>query len=177
MSCIDMAKDPVDERVLRRALGQFATGVTVITTRSADGARLGLTCNSFSAVSLEPPLVLWSLRRRSAALNHFMAAGAFAISVLSAEQRAVSQHFATPGPDKFDAIDIRDGLHGCPLIPDALAHYECRTDQVIDGGDHVIFLGRIERLSFRDGDPLIFSGGRYREIAPQDTTAPGGQGS
>jgi flavin reductase (DIM6/NTAB) family NADH-FMN oxidoreductase RutF len=168
MSCIDMRSEPIDARILRRALGQFATGVTVITTRTADGSFVGLTCNSFAAVSLDPPLVLWSLRRHSAALPHFQQAGVFAVSVLSASQRLVSQRFAGPASDKFDGLDVKAGIDGCPLIPDALAHFECRTEHVVDGGDHAIFLGRVVRLGYRDGEPLLFSGGRYREIAPLD---------
>ncbi len=149
-----------DGRQLRNALGRFATGVTVITT-SADGKREGMTANSFSALSLDPPLVLWSIVRKSASLPNFLAAGRFAINVLDASQAALSHRFATPQKDKFEGIEVERGMDDLPLIPGALASFECRTEQTIDGGDHLLFVGRVQRVRYADGDPLIFSAGRY----------------
>jgi flavin reductase (DIM6/NTAB) family NADH-FMN oxidoreductase RutF len=159
--CIDCAADPVDARRLRLALGRFVTGVTVVTTRHPDGKLEGLTANSFSSVSLDPPLVLWSLRREAPSLASFTAAARFAVNVLGAHQRELCRHFATPSLDKFATVEHEPGLGGCPLIRDSLAQFECRLEETVAGGDHVIFIGRVERARHRDGEPLIFSAGQY----------------
>jgi flavin reductase (DIM6/NTAB) family NADH-FMN oxidoreductase RutF len=151
----------VDHRAVRHALGRFATGVAVVTTRTPDGKLEGLTANSFSSVSLDPPLVLWCLNRDAASAPGFAAAGRFAINVLGAHQHALSRHFATPIEDKFAGLAHTSGLGGCPLLDASLAHFECRTENAVDAGDHVIFIGRILRVTHRDGEPLIFSAGRY----------------
>jgi flavin reductase (DIM6/NTAB) family NADH-FMN oxidoreductase RutF len=159
--CIDCAAGPVDARRLRHALGRFVTGVTVVTTRHPDGKLEGLTANSFSSVSLDPPLVLWSLRREAPSLASFTAAARFAVNVLGAHQRELCRHFATPSADKFATVEHEPGLGGCPLIRDSLAQFECRLEDTVAGGDHVIFIGRVERARHRDGEPLIFSAGQY----------------
>ena len=156
----------VEGRPLRRALGRFATGVTVVTTLSPEGRREGLTANSFSAVSLDPPLVLWSLGRRAPSLAGFKASGHFVVNVLSRGQSELSRHFATPRADKFDGVPFLPGLAGCPILADSLAVFECRTETAIEGGDHVIFIGRVVRAHHREGEPLIFAGGRYGTHAP-----------
>jgi len=160
---IDCAAAP-DALALRRALGRFATGVTVVTTRTPDGKLEGMTANSFSAVSLDPPLVLWNARRQAPSLPGFLAAGCFAVNVLHAGQAALSRHFATPLADKFAAIAWEPGLHGCPLLPETLARFECATAEVVEAGDHVIMLGRIARATQREGEPLLFAGGRYGTV-------------
>jgi flavin reductase (DIM6/NTAB) family NADH-FMN oxidoreductase RutF len=151
----------LDERRLRNALGCFATGVTVVTTRTPDGRLEGLTANSFSSVSLDPPLVLWSLRRDAPSRPGFLAGGWFAINVLAAHQADLSRHFATPSPDKFARLPWLPGLGGCPLLPDCLARFECSTETTVEAGDHLIFLGRVGRASYCDGPPLLFNAGRY----------------
>lgn len=167
MSTTELLLDgPFDGRQLRQALGRFATGVTVITTCGADGKREGLTANSFSALSLDPPLVLWSIVRKSASLPGFLAAGRFAINVLDADQAALSHRFATPHPDKFDGVSVETGQLGCPILTGALASFECRTEQTHEGGDHVLFVGRVGRVRYRDGHPLVFSAGRYCSAVP-----------
>ena len=118
---ISFEQDVVDQRHLRQALGRFATGVTVITTRTVDGKLEGLTANSFSAVSLDPPLVLWSLRQNAPSLKNFQNAGYFAVNVLAADQSHLSRHFATPAEDKFAATAHGSGLGGCPVLHDVLA--------------------------------------------------------
>jgi flavin reductase (DIM6/NTAB) family NADH-FMN oxidoreductase RutF len=148
-------------RELRRALGRFATGVTVVTTVSEDGKWEGLTANSFSSVSLDPPLILWSLGRGAASLASFMRAGWFAVHVLGSHQHALSARFATRSTEKFAGLDIHPGLGGCPLLTDSIAHFECSVHDRVTAGDHVIFLGRVERMTHRDGEPLIYSGGQY----------------
>ena len=150
-----------DGRPLRQALGRFATGVTVITTRTEQGLRLGLTANSFSALSLDPALVLWSLAKRSGALADFVAAGRFAVNVLSLEQADVSHHFATAQGDRFTRYAFEEGWGGLPLLACALASFECQLDRTVDAGDHLLFIGRVHRIRWNDGQPLVFSAGRY----------------
>ncbi len=150
-----------DSRQLRNALGLFTTGVTVITTRGPGGKLEGLTANSFSALSLDPPLVLWSLSRRSPSMAGFVESGHFAINVLSATQSALSHRFATPQADKFEGINVEPGLGGSPLLQDVLAQFECETHSTVDGGDHVLFVGRVHRISYGTGEPLVFHAGRY----------------
>lgn len=156
----------IDSRRLRDALGRFATGVTVVTTRGPDGRLEGLTANSFSAVSLDPPLVLWSLKRNSQALANFQRSGFFAVNVLAASRTDLSHRFATPAADKYAGVEATPGLGGCPLLPDPLAVFECATERQIDGRDHVIFVGRVHRLALRDGEPLTFNQGRYCTALP-----------
>jgi flavin reductase (DIM6/NTAB) family NADH-FMN oxidoreductase RutF len=156
----------MDERHLRNALGRFVTGVTVITTRTAAGKLEGLTANSFAAVSLDPPLVLWSLKATSSTLASFESSSHFAVNVLGAWQFALSQHFARRSEDKFQNVVHAPGLGGCPLLFGALATFECSKQTNVVGGDHVVFFGRIERASYREGEPLIFSAGKYGTHSP-----------
>ena len=158
---VSFTPDPVNHRALRTALGRFATGVTVITTRTPEGRLEGLTANSFAAVSLDPPLVLWSLKRHAPSLKSFVGSGYFAVNVLARAQEEVAHRFATPHRDKFAGVVHAPGLGGSPLLDGTLAVFECSTETTIDGGDHVIFLGRVHRASQREGEPLIFSAGRY----------------
>jgi flavin reductase (DIM6/NTAB) family NADH-FMN oxidoreductase RutF len=151
-----------DRRDLRRALGQFATGVTVVSTRAKDGSRIGVTVNSFSSVSLDPPLVLWSLSRHSASLADFANASHFAINVLAANQHHLSRQFSTPLPGKFESVECLEGTAGCPLLQGTNAHFVCRNVRQLDGGDHVIFLGEVEEYKWSEGEPLVFHSGRYR---------------
>jgi flavin reductase (DIM6/NTAB) family NADH-FMN oxidoreductase RutF len=151
----------LDERHLRTALGRFVTGVTIITTRTPDGTLAGLTANSFSAVSLDPPLVLWSLRDTASTLASFESAGHFAVNVLGAWQAALAQHFAQRKDDKFKDVVHAPGLAGCPLLFGALATFECVRETTVTSGDHVVFFGRIERAAYREGEPLTFSAGKY----------------
>jgi flavin reductase (DIM6/NTAB) family NADH-FMN oxidoreductase RutF len=158
MSFFDQQIDPYH---LRNALGQFATGVAVMTTCTPSGKLEGLTANSFAAVSLDPPLILWSLRRQAPSLQSFLDAKSFVVNVLAGEQSHLSRHFAQPNANKFEDIQFSPGLGGCPILTDPLAVFECSTETTTEGGDHVIFIGRVRRVSFREGQPLIFSGGRY----------------
>ena len=156
----------MDERHLRNALGRFVTGVAIITTRTAAGKLEGLTANSFSAVSLDPPLVLWSLRAASSSLASFEHSEHFAVNVLDARQFALSEHFARRSPDKFRSVVHVAGLGGCPLLSGALATFECSKETTVVGGDHVVFFGRIARATYREGEPLIFSAGKYGTHSP-----------
>lgn len=153
--------DPaLDPKAFRRCLGQYPTGVTIITARH-DGQLLGMAVNSFAAVSLAPPLVLWSIRRESRSAQAFLDAGHFAVSILAEGQVDVSQAFGASAPDRFDKVAWQPGLAGAPLIEGAIAHLECRTDVVHDGGDHYILIGRVLRQERFDGAPLVFAQGQY----------------
>lgn len=153
--------DPVDDaRAFRRTLGQFATGVTVVATTFEDRL-VGMAANSFSAVSLDPPLVLWSIRKESRSRTAFVDGGHFAVSVLARDQVDVSNAFGKPAPDQFDHIDWTPTAHGDPLISGAIAHFECVTETVYEGGDHLILVGRVDRYARFDGNPLLFAQGQY----------------
>lgn len=152
---------PIDPRELRNALGRFVTGVAVITTRHPDGMPVGLTANSLAAVSLEPPLLAWSLAARSGSLPAFLAAPCFAVHVLAAEQEALSRRFAAALADRFAGLAWSPGLGGVPLLDGCLARLECRTVRRIEAGDHRLFLGAPERLAYGSGLPLVFFASRY----------------
>lgn len=147
---------------LRAALGRFATGVTIVTTRALDGAPVGLTVNSFNSVSLTPPLVLWSLAQGAASMACFAAAGHYAIHVLSAEQRDLAERFASKGVDRWQGLAWQEGLGGAPLLDGAVAVFECRQRNRHQEGDHVIFVGEVLRCAHRaDAPPLLYHGGRF----------------
>ncbi len=150
-----------DSRQLRNVLGTFTTGVTIETTRDAQGVPHGVTANSFSSVSLEPPLVLWSQALTSRSLPAFRESEYFAVNVLAEDQIEVSKHFARPQDDKFAGLSYGEGLGGVPVLEGTVAHFECVKVAEYPAGDHVIYLGRIERVSHSGRRPLAFSHGRY----------------
>lgn len=172
---IDFATGSADPKQFRNALGRFATGITVITTCTPSGKCEGMTANSFSAVSLDPPLILWSIRNEAPSLASFLEAEAFAINILTQEQASLSHHFASPSEDKFADIEVSKGYRDCPLISGALAHFECALEKAIPAGDHQIMLGRVMRAGYdAAAQPLLFSTGRYAIAAPlpnMDATA------
>ncbi|MEI7782828.1 MAG: flavin reductase [Betaproteobacteria bacterium] len=149
-----------DRRSYRRALGHFATGVTIVTAQ-ADGQLAGMTANSFSSVSLEPPLILWSIDKNANSLSLFERASHFAINVLAADQVDLASQFARSGADKFAGISWQPGLGGAPCLPNGLATFECRRQQLIDAGDHFIMLGQVDRYHLSQRDPLLFLRGRF----------------
>ena len=150
------------ERELRDALGRFATGVTVVTTMTERGP-LGITANSFSSVSLNPPLVLWAPARKSRRFPAFEAASHFAVHVLSAAQRALAEQFAGPG-EGFGHLAFEPGLGDAPLLGGCTARFECRHAAGHDGGDHLIVVGEVLRLTQADLPPLLFHRGRYEGL-------------
>ncbi len=155
------------DRDFRDALGLFATGVAVITGTAQDGARLGATVSSFSSVSLDPPLVLFSLGRNAKAFPAWEAVKTFAVNILAEEQSATSTRFARALTDKWEGIECCFGANGSPLLHGALAWLECTSFARYDGGDHVIFVGYVDALTFRaasDVRPLVFFGGKYRQL-------------
>lgn len=151
-----------DRRDYRRALGQFATGVTVVTARASDGRKVGVTVNSFSSVSLDPPLILWSLSRQTPSFIDFTNATHFAVNVLEARQHHLSRQFSTPLPDKFAGVEFEEATGGVPLLHGAIAQFVCRKVRQHDGGDHIILVGEVEQYKYSEGEPLVFHSGRYR---------------
>ena len=150
---------------LREALGSFVTGITVVTTRSG-GEPHGLTANSFSSVSLEPPLVLFSLSRTADCFDAFEQSDAFAVNVLRSDQEDVSSRFATKDIDKWPGVGWRPGHGGCPLLDGAVATFECRVAARHEGGDHVIYVGEVVGFDHHpDAPPLAFFRGRYTGVA------------
>ena len=146
----------------RAALGMFATGVTIVTARGADGEPVGLTANSFNSVSLEPPLVLWSLARSAGSMPAFERGSHYAINILAADQHALAERFASKASDRFKGLAFREGAGGSPILEGAAAVFECFNRSRYEEGDHVIFVGEVERCEQRSGaQPLIFHGGRY----------------
>ncbi|PWC36052.1 flavin reductase family protein [Azospirillum sp. TSO35-2] len=151
-------------RALRDAYGRYATGVAVITTLASTGAPVGLTVNSFSSVSLDPPLILWSLMRSAASLPVFLGAGRFAVNVLTDDQRSLATRFAARVEDRFAGVDWEAGLGGVPLLPGCLARFECATHSHVDAGDHIVLLGGVQRFEHGDGEPLLFFASRYAAL-------------
>ena len=146
----------------RAALGLFATGVTIITTRDAAGQPVGITANSFNSVSLAPPLVLWSLSRLAGSMPTFERGSHYAINILAADQHALAERFSGKGIDRFAGLAFREGAGGVPVLEGAVAVFECANRSQYEEGDHVIFVGQVEHCSRREGaPPLIFHGGRY----------------
>lgn len=156
----------VDRQAFRNALGRFATGVTVITARDAEAGLVGITANSFSSVSLDPPMVLWSLSRTSSTLEYFRRARHFCVNVLAADQIELSNRFAGRHWQKFDGVPIREGLGGAPVLEGCAAVFECATSFVYEGGDHLIFVGEVQSFTQNDAPTLLFHRGRYAVSGP-----------
>ncbi len=155
-----------DPRVFRRALGNFATGVTIVTARSPSGEQVGVTANSFNSVSLDPPLILWSIDKRSASHAVFEAASHFTVNILAADQIELSNHFARPQEDKFAGIAYEAGLGGAPLLPDCAARFQCERHQQVDGGDHWILIGKVVAFDDFGRSPLLYHQGAYSMVLP-----------
>ncbi len=154
------------ERHFRDALAQFATGVTVICVRRADGRYVGFTANSFNSVSLDPPLVLWSLNRQAENLEAFQAAQRYAINVLASDQVELARRFSRPHADRFAGVPYRLGTADAPLIEGCVAWFECRHHAQQRAGDHVLFIGEVETCERRSGTALVFHHSRYGATRP-----------
>jgi 3-hydroxy-9,10-secoandrosta-1,3,5(10)-triene-9,17-dione monooxygenase reductase component len=153
--------DNAEHQRLRQAMGAFTTGVTIITARGADGTDVGMTANSFSSVSLTPPMVSWSLGRSSTNIDAFLQAQHFAVHVLASDQDALAARFAQRGVDRFAGLPVSRGHAGLPLIDGAAARFECRTAFQYEGGDHVIFVGEVLAYDHWEREPLVFKRGRF----------------
>ncbi|MBX7484164.1 flavin reductase family protein [Qipengyuania qiaonensis] len=158
-----------DPQSFRDALGSFVTGVTIVTARDAEGRPFGLTANSFNSVSLDPPMVLWSLSLQSGTLPVFRDARNWAVHVLAADQQSMSDRFARPGEDKFAGLEVDDGPEGAPLIEGYAARFGCRARFEYEGGDHAIFLGEVVDFDRREAEPLIYHGGSYGRVMRRTT--------
>jgi flavin reductase (DIM6/NTAB) family NADH-FMN oxidoreductase RutF len=159
-----------DKRDLRNALGSFGTGVTVVTSGNMQTRLVGVTANSFSSVSLEPPIVLWSLGSTSPSLDIFDATGRFVINILSLQQMDLSKRFSSNVQDKFEGIYFSKGLDGLPVLNDCVATIECKTIQRNVVGDHVLFLGQVEKYLYERKPTLLFCQGNYLQGAACETT-------
>lgn len=151
----------LDQKEFRRALGTFTTGVTIITGRSPDGTPVGVTANSFNSVSLDPPMVLWSLAKNSRSLSAFDGSEYWAVHILSADQDALSNQFAKSGEDKFNNVPVEAGAGGIPLLTGCAARLQCKTSFKYEGGDHIIFVGEVVAFDRSEVPPLVFHGGKY----------------
>lgn len=150
-----------DARHFRDALSQFATGVTIITTRLEDGSFLGLTASSFNSVSLTPPLVLWSLDQAASSLPVFTGNSHYVINILAADQAALATQFARPSKNRFEGVDFTLSPTGLPILSGVAAWFECHNRSRYPEGDHVIFVGEVECCDVRPQEPLVFHGGRF----------------
>lgn len=155
---------PIDGKEFRRLLGHFAAGVAIITTRGGDDKPYGLTATAFTSVSLDPPLVLVCIDKKSETHSHFGASRVYAVNFLTFEQVDLSNRFAKSGGDKFAGVEWTRGSLGAPLLSGALAQLECRITDTVDAGDHTILVGRVESGTVLGGDPLLHFNGAYRSI-------------
>ncbi len=154
-----------DKRDLRNALGSYGTGVTVVTSGNSKSRLVGVTANSFTSVSLDPPIVLWSLVSTSPSLEVFDQSGRFVINVLALHQIDLSKQFSKTLADKFAGVEYQEGLDGLPIIQNCVATFECKTIQRIVVGDHVLFLGQVENYVYESKTPLLFCQGNYVQVA------------
>lgn len=154
----------IHESELRRVMGHFATGVTVVTTRGNNGAVHGLTANAITSVSMRPPLVLVCVDKAAESRLHLEASRVFTVNILSAEQEPISRRFALKGPHKFEGVSFSFGANGAPILDGALAFIECRLAATYEGGDHTIYIGEVEHGGTRKGRALVFFRGGYREL-------------
>jgi 3-hydroxy-9,10-secoandrosta-1,3,5(10)-triene-9,17-dione monooxygenase reductase component len=154
-----------DSRHFRNALGYFPTGVSVVTTRSPGGQPIGVTANSFASLSLDPPLILWSLARAASTFTTFSEAPSFAVNVLAVDQRRLSAQFARRGSDRFANVEVEEAVEGTILIKGCVARFQCTLARVHDGGDHLIFIGQVTGFDYDPGKaPLVFYRGTYPEL-------------
>jgi flavin reductase (DIM6/NTAB) family NADH-FMN oxidoreductase RutF len=156
---------PVDKAEFRRALGHFAAGVTVVTSRAEDGALAGITVTAFSSLSLEPPLVLVCIDKRAKIHDRLKLGGNFAVNMLRDDQELISRRFASSQGDQFQEIGYSLGMSGAPVLEDVISAVECRITSLLDGGDHTIVVGEVEASHVREGKPLLYFRGGYSQIA------------
>lgn len=160
-------RPPIDSLLLRKSLGCFPTGVIVVTTLGDDGMPVGMTINSFSSVSLDPPLVLWNIALDAPSLGAFREHPGFTLNILSEQQQSVCQQFAKPAQDKFKGIEWKPGYEGTPVISGALAVIQCKPYQRYEGGDHEIILGEVVNIASTEEKPLVYNRGQFAALAEQ----------
>jgi flavin reductase (DIM6/NTAB) family NADH-FMN oxidoreductase RutF len=154
----------IEKQLFRKVCGKFASGITIVTVLDSTGAPHGMTANSFTSVSMNPPLVLVCVDHRARILEHFHFAYHFAINILGAGQRPLSDRFAGSGYDRFEGIGWNPGETGVPLLPDVLASIECARTNVVTAGDHDILIGEVLHVNCQEGDPLLFYSSQYRQL-------------
>jgi flavin reductase (DIM6/NTAB) family NADH-FMN oxidoreductase RutF len=159
---------PFSERQFRDAMAQLATGVSVICARASDGRYVGFTANSFNSVSLDPPLVVWTLAHKAANIATFVAAERYAINVLAHDQADLARRFSRPHADRFAGVPYRLGVSSAPLIEGCIAWFECRQHTQLKAGDHVLFVGEVEQCDFRAASGLVFHHSRFAIPQPLD---------
>ena len=155
---------PIEKNELRRVMGHFATGVTVITTIRKSGELHGLTANAFTSVSLVPPLLLICVDKKAESYPCFDESKVFTVNVLAHDQEALSRTFAVSGGEKFRGVAYHMGANGVPILDGTIAYIECKVTRAFDGGDHTIYVGEIEQAEAHEGKPLLFFRGGYREL-------------
>ncbi|HKP69593.1 MAG TPA: flavin reductase family protein [Pyrinomonadaceae bacterium] len=155
---------PVTPDEFRSAMSRFPSGVTVVTSRAESGEQYGITVSAFCSVSLRPPLILVSIEKGVASHQALHESDAFVVNILGQGQDDISQHFALPSPVEFENMRTRPGIDGIPVLEDALASLECRLRHAYEGGDHTIFVGEVESVTIRDGSPLVYFHGNYRDL-------------
>ncbi|GLZ86417.1 flavin oxidoreductase [Metapseudomonas resinovorans] len=161
-----MNTSPFDPKQFRQALGAFTTGVTIVTTRGPDGQDYGLTANSFNSVSIDPPMVLWSINKDSSSAHAFTEGSHFAVHILATDQEPLSNRFAKSGTDKFAGLDLQRGPSEIPLLDGCSARFQCKTTYQYEGGDHIILVGEVLAFDRFDKAPLVFHSGGYRRLVP-----------
>ena len=155
---------PITQDEFRAALSQFASGVTVVTTKDLAGALHGITVSAFCSVSLDPPLVLICVEKEAASHHVFMESGVYVVNILSSGQADMSERFASLVADRFAGVDFSLNIDGIPILANCLANLECRVKAESDGGDHSVFVGEVEKVTLAEGDPLIYFRGDYRRL-------------
>lgn len=161
---MEASDEALDPRALRQTLGRFATGVTVVTATGEAGESIGITANSFSSLSLTPPLILWSLGVKSPSLGAFAEGRHFAVNILGTQQEELAMQFARPSEDKFAGVEMRFNAEGIPLLADSLARLECRVEFTRLAGDHLLIVGRVLRFASEAGEPLLFYQGGFQRL-------------
>jgi flavin reductase (DIM6/NTAB) family NADH-FMN oxidoreductase RutF len=157
----------MDERRLRDIAGSFATGVTVVTSQAHDGHPIGMTVNSFTSLSLDPPMVLVTIAKRASLYADFLSAESFAVNVLSAAQEGISRTFAAKEIDRFAHIDYRQEATGAPVLDGVLGYFDCKVAERYEGGDHIILVGEVIDGDVCEGQPLVFFKGQYASLEGQ----------
>lgn len=158
----------IDATLYRRTCSLFATGITVVTTVDENTRPHGMTVNSFSSVSLEPPLVLVSIDLKNAILGHFMTSAWFAVNILGEHQEHLSRRFSTAAENRFEGVEWQPGVSGVPLLAGVLAQMECAVTQTFEVGDHALLIGEVRSASWREGKPLVYFNSSYQNISERE---------
>jgi len=166
-----MSLPPIEQQLFRRVCGKYATGITVVTILDQNKAPHGMTANSFTSVSLDPPLVLFCIDRRTAFLNHFVPDARYAINVLHEDQQEMSTCFARTGRDRFEGVEWDPGANGAPILKEVLASLECAVIKMVDAGDHVVVIGQVSHANWKEGQPLVYFNSSYQTLRTETSAS------